>query len=167
MGQELREQNKENSESESQPDKRSGLPCSCASALILVVLLCSLPIILNTVNTLLNQIKWSNWGIDDYSIALALVGPGGQSPENVMVQDGKITEAYIQYIDANGEAKSYPGYPLLHLTVMDLFNKAYGCFLYNLCHVEYDENYGYPMRIGGGFIEFSWIEVVSFEPSKN
>jgi hypothetical protein len=128
----------------------------------LLIFVCLLPILINAGIVLLNQVKWRTNGIENYSISLALYGPGGQPPQIVVVRQGKIVKSSI-LVNRNGEIVEYPSMPFLDLTVDDLLNQAYGCFLYTFCSVMYDSTYGYPKRIGGGFLEPSWIEVMDFQ----
>lgn len=126
-----------------------------------VFTVCMLPIVVNTVAVFYNQIKWHSAHLSAYRITVGIAGPGSQS-QTVIVQDGKFAKSTTNFYRDRQD-----GIPALNLTVDDLFSHAYTCFIYQLCRVEFDEVYGYPNYIGGGFIETGGFYANSLEPISN
>jgi hypothetical protein len=130
-------------------------------------MLCLMPIVINTLNIFYNQRKWDSRKIESYSIELGYYGIGGGQPvQTVAVKDGKLVRSTISFT-RDGKAITEEGFGFLNITVNDLFSRAYGCFVYTFCHVEFDADYGYPSQIGGGFIESGWISARNLEPIKD
>ncbi len=152
---------------EAAPEIRIGEPKNrtwngCLILLGCLVFLLLLPIIINTIRVAINQLKWNNAHITNYSITIVYAIPVWMPPQTTVVQNGKVIK-----VVQDGKTQELPSTSGLVLLVDDLFSQAYGCFIYRFCSVEYDEQYDYPTWIGGGFIERSGINVVKFEPNGN
>lgn len=135
-----------------------------------VLTICMLPIVINTVIVFSNQVKWSLGQIKSYSIELGYYGLGGGQPlQTVVVEDGQFLQSIISF-ERDGKTVTivdYDGSGFLDLTIDELFSEAYGCFIYTFCRVQFDEIYGYPKSIGGGFLESGWIISRNLEPTTN
>ena len=154
-------QQTENPENQTAVPKKSLLPTGCLILLVAAITFCMLPILINTVTVFFNQIKWHSAQISNYRITVGIAGPGSQS-QTVIVQDGKFSKSTSNFLRDRQD-----GIPALNLTVDDLFSHAYTCFIYQLCRVEFDEVYGYPNYVGGGFIETGGFYANSLEPIAN
>lgn len=155
----MNNQQTENPESQIAAIKKPLLPKGCLILLFGVLIACMLPLLINTVIVFFHQVNWNFAGIDSYSIELGFYGPGGQPIQTNVVGKGKIVSSTI-----DGPIQPIDGPSFLRLTVNDLFSRAYGCIIYTFCRVKFDDKYGYPINIGGGFLEPSYIIAQNLEP---
>ena len=120
------------------------------------------PIVINAINVFHHQQKWNSAQIDNYTVEIGYYGLSGLPLQTVVVRDGALVQSTNNFLRDRQD-----GIPALNLTVDDLFSHAYTCFIYQLCRVEFDEVYGYPSNVGGGFTESGGISARNLQPSKN
>jgi len=133
--------------------------------LVAAITVYMLPILINSVIVLYNQIRWNSRHLDNYTVEIGYYGPGGEPLQTVIVKDGKLVHSTVSFT-RDSKTKIDEGFPFLNLTVNDLFSRAYRCFIYTFCRVEFDEVYIYPSYVGGGIFESAWITAGNLEPIK-
>jgi len=135
----------------------------CGTLLLLALLLCSSPWIFRSIVTAFNVVRWSSYGITNYTMTVHHGGLGGfGGPINITVQNGKIAE--IDFPSADVAIDEADFLPFQRFTIDKLFSASFNCVIY--CSVTYDATYGFPIVIDqGGFLERGdFVEVTDFQP---
>ena len=92
--------------------------------------------------------QWETLGLVNYLLTIHRYGPGFSQTYTITIQNGiaDCTDCEDGMFDVATPMD----------TVFELASRCTSLF----CSVHYDADYGYPTRIGGGFIEGSWMQIV-------
>jgi hypothetical protein len=142
-----------------------------SAIVIAAILLCISPFVLYLVGDFVHrqevygyQRQWESNRITRYKITLMHAGLRTFGMEldvgvTLTIIEDKVIGASERYCNGCNRRPLavYQQYP-----INGLFDEAYDCYLF--CGVKYDTKFSFPKRIGGGFIEGGWVEVIAFVP---
>ncbi len=117
-------------------------------AVVLIMLIFGLP----RIRLITHQAQWNSQDIDSYVITI-----GGMA--RLTIRDGQVVEVVDSATQYERDLRNENWYQ--RYTIEGLFERAVDCTTF--CSVQYNVEFGYPERIGGGFLESSYIEVISFQ----
>lgn len=110
-------------------------------------------------NLSIHYIQWRTQGIEEYEISFSYAGLGWNPPpylEVVETDEGLMDMTTLQ---------PHPDYDVINSLFSTALSNAFIPFCSNL--TKYNDEYGFPSKVGCFFMEGDWVEVISFEPITN
>jgi hypothetical protein len=138
--------------------------CSKATMVILLVFILSPCLIARIFPVLIGMLRWNSRGSGDYQITLRPFGYSmlgeyliPNTDTVVTVHDGQVIRACAERLPWDrSQFNSFQRF-----SVPGLFGVAASTLFNPFLAAEYDDYYGYPVQIGGGFIEGGGLFVVN------